>query len=523
MKSITTLVLSLFTFYNFSQINYKVLDQNSCSAFISDGGSFFSTFGTSSQLGYEVPYNSGVNVINGLSFWFAGTSDINETFLTLSANPGSKDLFNGPVSINDSYSNMDYQEDWNSAIWQISQDEIDVFVNYYECSQDPSCTIDYGLTTEITEKIISWPGTGNTVNGEAQYLAPFYDRNSNGLYEPSEGDYPLIKGCNAVYLIQNDARSVKTLSGSDKMDIEVHFMFYQFSAANSYLDQTTFVDVKVFNRGTIDFVDFKLSAQWDADAGNPTDDMFGCDSLNNLMYMYNGDGLDETVSTAGFENNLGSVGITSLNYDVNSIVPYNENMTYLNNINGNQSNGNLWMHPDGYETKFALSGNPSTQGSWNGIEENVQLTDFKGIMTTEHNQFISGSNFEQTFAIIFTQNSSNIQSVANLIEVAEDIQNIYPSLNSLDCENVVWGIEEEKEGFSFKLYPNPTNGMLSVSTSLNEIDLATVYNLQGQVVFQREIFSNSTILDLSHILPGNYIVEMRSKKGDLVRKKVVKM
>src|SRR5947199_228921 len=37
-----------------------------------------------------------------------------------------------------------------------------------------------------------WPGNGNSISGGAQahYLAPFYDLDGDGIYNPQNGDFP---------------------------------------------------------------------------------------------------------------------------------------------------------------------------------------------------------------------------------------------------------------------------------------------------------------------------------------------
>jgi hypothetical protein len=58
---------------------------------------------------------------------------------------------------------------------------------------------------KIAQSILEWPGRGNTYlikNGKysaedlADPLAPFYDQNSNCIYEPENGDLPSIKMAN---------------------------------------------------------------------------------------------------------------------------------------------------------------------------------------------------------------------------------------------------------------------------------------------------------------------------------------
>jgi hypothetical protein len=60
----------------------------------------------------------------------------------------------------------------------------------------------------IPKFILEWPAHGNLANKEDYYLAPFYDYNGDGNYNPYDGDYPgyeLVVG-------ENDCRVSRNVS-----------------------------------------------------------------------------------------------------------------------------------------------------------------------------------------------------------------------------------------------------------------------------------------------------------------------
>lgn len=66
------------------------------------------------------------------------------------------------------------------------------------------------------EVIANWPAHGDVSKGQAYYLAPFVDNNNDGDYNPLDGDYPKIKGQQAIYYIYNDnkmAREYTSVNG----------------------------------------------------------------------------------------------------------------------------------------------------------------------------------------------------------------------------------------------------------------------------------------------------------------------
>jgi len=70
-----------------------------------------------------------------------------------------------------------------------------------------------------------------------------------------------------------------------------------------------------------------------------------------------------------------------------------------------------------------------------------------------------------------------------------------------------------KDDFTFdhsiQIYPNPVNSVLKIS-SPNHIDMAVIYNLQGQIISK---VNNSNELDLSAFQSGMYLVKITSEKG----------
>lgn len=164
---------------------------------------------------------------------------------------------------------------------------------------------------EIPVDILGWPANGNTfffdVNefelpSTIQGLAPFFDENGNGAYEPQFGDFPIIniKGCEEfdaqwgdqnIFWIYNDAGGVHTESGGTAIQMEVQVEAFAF-ATNDEINDMTFYRYKLINRA-IEPIDSMFFAMWtDPDLGCFRDDYVGCDTARSLMYVYNSDPLD---------------------------------------------------------------------------------------------------------------------------------------------------------------------------------------------------------------------------------------
>lgn len=108
----------------------------------------------------------------------------------------------------------------------------------------------------IPESIRNWPG--NYLENPIDILAPFFDRNGNNQYEPNLGDYPAIKGNQAVFWIMNDIHS---MTSTNHLGIEIHGMAYTEECANEdaklneLLSTSIFFNYTLHNRSNNDLKD----------------------------------------------------------------------------------------------------------------------------------------------------------------------------------------------------------------------------------------------------------------------------
>lgn len=70
------------------------------------------------------------------------------------------------------------------------------------------------------------------------------------------------------------------------------------------------------------------------------------------------------------------------------------------------------------------------------------------------------------------------------------------------------GLEENTVSKNFELYPNPTNGQLTIEAQVGEkIELLEVYDLTGRLVTSRKLNEHKTTIDLSNCSPGVYVLK----------------
>lgn len=169
-----------------------------------------------------------------------------------------------------------------------------------------------GVTQGIPQEIADWPAHGDTTMGEAYYLAPFVDVNNDGKFKPTDGDYPKIKGDEAIYTIFNDdnrRNSAYTRENANPLGVEIHCLTYAYKTGGVE-DSILYRGYRVINRSNTTYTDAYLGIWADFDLGNARDDVAGTQVSANSIYCYNADSDDEGPN--GFGSNLASCGIRIL-------------------------------------------------------------------------------------------------------------------------------------------------------------------------------------------------------------------
>jgi hypothetical protein len=275
--------------------SYDSLDHNNINAGIHSDGFLFCKYdetleGSKGPANYqphfEYPKGSGKQTIFNHALWIGGLDE--EENLHLAAQRYKQvgyDYQFGPVS--DDYSGQAYFIRW-SRLWKVNQEDVSYHRNNYWKS-------DY----QPIEAIISWPGNGEPSNGQSAVLAPFFDKDNDGLYEPMEGDYPLIRGDQTVFFIFNDDK-LHTESEGEKLKVEIHGMAYVYgNPQDTVLDNTVFLHLDLYNRSENTYHDTYLGFFTDIDLGYAWDDYIGSHVALGSFYGYNGtenDGSGEPVA-----------------------------------------------------------------------------------------------------------------------------------------------------------------------------------------------------------------------------------
>jgi hypothetical protein len=76
-------------------------------------------------------------------------------------------------------------------------------------------------------------------------------------------------------------------------------------------------------------------------------------------------------------------------------------------------------------------------------------------------------------------------------------------------------INIEEHSFDFNLFPNPSNGSISISNPNRQFSRINIYDLVGKKIIDHQPVSSSHLitLDLTHLSRGSYFVEVTDANG----------
>lgn len=267
---------------------YEILSINNVEARVNGSGVQFFATERHPVSHYYIPKNSQKGTFRAMSLWIGGLdADSNLHFAGEKYRIQGKDFFPGPYAAE--YDTLHISR-WKH-VWKITMEEIEFHKNNW-----------WKQGYLATEIIATWPANGDHNMDNVVNIAPYKDYNNNGFYDPMEGDYPLIRGDEAIFFVLNDDMAPHSESNGRKMGIEVHGMAYAYDCPDdSALHHTIFFHYEIINKSRNTYYDTYIGMFADMDIGCPADDFMRTDVASNSLIGYNGKDLDGTGGIqAGF-------------------------------------------------------------------------------------------------------------------------------------------------------------------------------------------------------------------------------
>ena len=291
----------------------KTLEFNNVSALIETGG----TMWQQRSLGiaaYEVPKNSDQFLIFSGSLWVGG-EDANGQLKLAAMKFGSdgNDFWTGPLSVTPNTGNPAIgRKDFGPAtidgatctqydkFYITSRAEILEFNGWFETPAAQQATEFPGYA--VPASILNWPAHGDLGKFQDFNLAPFYDRDGDGVYNPGNGDYPwydikqevdcrndrqvTLYGDKNMWWVFNDKGDIHTESGGEPIGMEIRGQAFAFATTDE-INNMTFYNYELINRSTQSLTNTYFAFYTDADVGCSSNDYVGCDIQRGLAFTYN--------------------------------------------------------------------------------------------------------------------------------------------------------------------------------------------------------------------------------------------
>ncbi len=338
---------------------------------------------------------------------------------------GDSDFFSGPLNPETGKTTQETCAQWDK-FFVVRGENIREHLRNFQLARLEGVDYDPDL---IPRDVKGWPARGNPfffdihqfeLPNTTQGLAGFWDEDGDGIYDPRQGDFPIIeiRGCNfatpeeqpipdeMTFWIYNDAGNIHSESMGDPIQMEVQVQAFAY-ATNDEINDMTFQRYKLINRA-IESIDSTFFAMWiDPDLGCDIDDYVGCDTLRSLAYVYNQDAIDGQVGsicpggvpTYGDEipilgidyfrgpldelgNEIGMSSFTYFNRSTGVPTPIpgttdpNNALEYYRYLSGSWRDGNPFTYggdayQDGEPIKYAFTEAPDDANGWSMCSEGL--------------------------------------------------------------------------------------------------------------------------------------------------------
>jgi hypothetical protein len=377
------------------------------------------------------------------------------------------DYYPGPI-LEDGPNDAATCANWDK-VWSVYRYEIEAHIADWE---------DNNVIDNPLPAILSWPGRGNPnfedFNGfelpdTPQGLAPFWDNDADGTYNPLAGDYPIVAQSVIIpdqitWTVFND-QGLHFESQGVSLDMEIQLTSWAFNCfSNPLNNQATFFSYRMINRG-VEPLDSLYIGMWtDFDLGCFTDDYIGSAPEQNTYFAYNQDFIDDIdcagTGIEGFGENPPVQAVTLLNHSLDHFI-YGNNAginapnpgttdpetveEYRNNLQGLFRDGTpISEGGDGYNTSdvildHAFPGNPNDTDEWSMASSNIFSGDRRALGSHLVPILQPGAVYELDFALSLHREpmSDAYSNVNAMYEGINTLQSYYDNAFEGSCDQVI--------------------------------------------------------------------------------------
>lgn len=355
--------------------------------------------------------------------------------------------------------------------------------------------VNHHLNGKTIDAVDNWPGNGDPGFDEPKQIAAFIDLDNDGVYEPSKGETPQMRGNQMLYTVNNDA-AIKTVTGAGSMPLEVHSYTYGFNCKEGILQNTFFMDYYLINKSESDFDSFYVGIFTDLDLGKFNDDAIGS-LVDKAFFSYNYDDSD-----VYYADSIPMISVFPVNEDLTKFLYYNNDFRVTGNprngtardyygyLSGRWKDGKcLQKGGNGYPwngkttcTDFMYDGNPFDTTSWSMTNEVSFGHDIRGVGSVNFGTFRSGDTIKITWAFSahWKNHKDREKQYFNMIDDIDYIKDLYKNEGFESLCKTPLSIRKADKTEGLAVYPNPSTGIFTIdSKEQNDFD---IYSSDGKLV-----------------------------------------
>ncbi len=444
---------------------------NNLKTYITNNGNLFYDYSGNKGLSF-VPTDTGSlnsislsNLLSLSALWLTA-KDSTGNQLDASVNYGIKNsamvsYYPGPSSPITGLPDLSKCKDFDK-IWSVRDYEIRFFLSDYNDNNV--------INKPVPKNILGWPGRGNPyfeqVNGfslPSQDLAPFFDRNSDGIYNPYSGDYPVLPSSIAAPTVIPSFMAWSVFNSSpysfrpsNPISVEVQQTIWSFNCSDSLfapINNTVFSSHRIINRNNqrIDSLYFGYFAHFDLACAQG--DYAGCTPSLNSYFFYKKFGFTPAdtnycIGSAPFyKNKIPLISNTFLNQKLNKFMYFNDEQVGIfstaDYLKGQWSAikpltfGENGLNPNNSPTDFAFPGNPNDSTQWTMRSANLNILDQKTVGSCFKNKLNAGEMIELNSALQYHFDTTRTyqQLIDDMNLKITKIQNAYNQRFEVICNN----------------------------------------------------------------------------------------
>ena len=470
------------------------------------------------------------------SIWFGGMDDEKYRLAANTSKFNERDYYPGPLNATTGEPYILNYCHTFPKIWKFSKEEISNLQSLYASNDLQENDLSIYIKSYPAKNNIWYQDNFDVMLNED--LAPFYDRDGDGNYDPLNGDYPIPIAENPdfiphqfTYSIYNDAAEAHSVTQASRAHVEIQQISYLLSESNDpILDKTLFTRFIWTLKGPYSIRNASLGIYELQDLDVNIDDYFGIDTLSNSWYIYNKDD--------GQDQYTGSTNIrftTCLNATVDNFMVYNFSAIgnpipqitdpilqehYYNYMNGLWKDGTpLTIGGNGYNassslfTNYAFHDSPKDSTGWSMQSENLPFGSFTTVSSFQLGDLENGDSgiIDLSDIILYDEATNGFDKLCQIQSHSNLISSFYDEHITKGGSTTTNDIETTS---SINVYPNPASSILywELDNQDEKPEYIQILDINGRTLidYKKNEFSE---IDISGLQSGTYLLVINTSNS----------